>query len=268
MVSQRGVLNLFHSDAQRDATPAAATPCGCTAWTPSCSTATRCGPVPVPRLRQRPLPDPGRPAAAARRHGAARRGGLGLRAGGRPRGVDILQNCEVTGIRVDGGRCSASRPRGASSAPARSGWPARATRRGWPPWRACGCRSRATCCRPSCRKGIKPLVPSVVTFGAGHFYISQSDKGGLVFGGSHRRLQFLRPARQPAARRGGVRGGDGADAGARPAAHAALLGRHHGHVDGRLADHRPHAVAGSTSTAAGATAASRRRRPRASASPT
>lgn len=29
----------------------------------------------------------------------------------------------------------------------------------------------------------KPLVNGVVTFGAGHFYISQSDKGGLVFGG-------------------------------------------------------------------------------------
>ncbi len=32
-------------------------------------------------------------------------------------------------------------------------------------------------------EAIKPLVPGVVTFGAGHFYISQSDKGGLVFGG-------------------------------------------------------------------------------------
>jgi heterotetrameric sarcosine oxidase beta subunit len=30
---------------------------------------------------------------------------------------------------------------------------------------------------------IKPLIDTVVTFGAGHFYISQSDKGGLVFGG-------------------------------------------------------------------------------------
>ena len=29
----------------------------------------------------------------------------------------------------------------------------------------------------------KPVVNGVVTFGAGHFYISQSDKGGLVFGG-------------------------------------------------------------------------------------
>jgi sarcosine oxidase subunit beta len=32
-------------------------------------------------------------------------------------------------------------------------------------------------------EGIKPLLDTVVTFGAGHFYVSQSDKGGLVFGG-------------------------------------------------------------------------------------
>ena len=32
-------------------------------------------------------------------------------------------------------------------------------------------------------EGLKPLLPGVITFGAGHFYISQSDKGGLVFGG-------------------------------------------------------------------------------------
>ncbi len=32
-------------------------------------------------------------------------------------------------------------------------------------------------------EGLKPIIDGVVTFGAGHFYISQSDKGGLVFGG-------------------------------------------------------------------------------------
>src|SRR5690606_22994298 len=32
-------------------------------------------------------------------------------------------------------------------------------------------------------EGLKPLVDQVITFGAGHFHISQSDKGGLVFGG-------------------------------------------------------------------------------------
>jgi sarcosine oxidase subunit beta len=32
-------------------------------------------------------------------------------------------------------------------------------------------------------EAVKPLLPGVITFGAGHFYVSQSDKGGLVFGG-------------------------------------------------------------------------------------
>ena len=32
-------------------------------------------------------------------------------------------------------------------------------------------------------EGLKPFIDTVVTFGAGHFYVSQSDKGGLVFGG-------------------------------------------------------------------------------------
>ena len=32
-------------------------------------------------------------------------------------------------------------------------------------------------------EGLKPTIPGVITYGAGHFYVSQSDKGGLVFGG-------------------------------------------------------------------------------------
>jgi sarcosine oxidase subunit beta len=32
-------------------------------------------------------------------------------------------------------------------------------------------------------EGLKPCIDHVVSFGMGHFYISQSDKGGLVFGG-------------------------------------------------------------------------------------
>ena len=33
-------------------------------------------------------------------------------------------------------------------------------------------------------EGIKPVLDVVLTYGAGHFYVSQSDKGGLVFGGA------------------------------------------------------------------------------------
>ncbi|MBL4646348.1 MAG: FAD-dependent oxidoreductase, partial [Rhizobiales bacterium] len=32
-------------------------------------------------------------------------------------------------------------------------------------------------------EGLKPAVNTVVTGGGGHFYMSQSDKGGLVYGG-------------------------------------------------------------------------------------
>ena len=31
---------------------------------------------------------------------------------------------------------------------------------------------------------LKPLINCVVTFGGGHMYVSQSDKGGLVYGGN------------------------------------------------------------------------------------
>ena len=33
-------------------------------------------------------------------------------------------------------------------------------------------------------ESIKPFLDVVLMFGAGHFYISQSDKGGMVFGGA------------------------------------------------------------------------------------
>ncbi|MEK9558200.1 MAG: sarcosine oxidase subunit beta family protein [Alphaproteobacteria bacterium] len=32
-------------------------------------------------------------------------------------------------------------------------------------------------------EGLKPVLDVAITFGAGHLYVSQSDKGGLVFGG-------------------------------------------------------------------------------------
>ncbi len=32
-------------------------------------------------------------------------------------------------------------------------------------------------------ESLKPFIDTVVTFGMGHFYMSQSDKGGLIYGG-------------------------------------------------------------------------------------
>ncbi|TIT55439.1 MAG: sarcosine oxidase subunit beta, partial [Mesorhizobium sp.] len=31
-------------------------------------------------------------------------------------------------------------------------------------------------------ESLKPIIDTILTFGMGHFYISQSDKGGLVYG--------------------------------------------------------------------------------------
>ena len=81
MVSQRGVLNLYHTDAQRDAYARRGNAMrlhGVDAELLDRDGVRADGAV--PRLRQRALSDPGRAAAAARRHGAPRRGRLGLRA--------------------------------------------------------------------------------------------------------------------------------------------------------------------------------------------
>jgi glycine/D-amino acid oxidase-like deaminating enzyme len=66
MVSQRGTLNLFHTEAQRDL------------FTRRANAMRLEGAAGGPG--QRPLPGAGRLPAAARRHGASRCGGLGLRA--------------------------------------------------------------------------------------------------------------------------------------------------------------------------------------------
>jgi sarcosine oxidase subunit beta len=98
-------------------------------------------------------------------------------------GVDIIQDCEVTGIRVEHGRAVGVE-----------------TTRGWIRAGKIGLAAAGNSSRVAAMAGlrlpieshvlqafvsesIKPLVDHVVTFGAGHFYISQSDKGGLVFGG-------------------------------------------------------------------------------------
>ncbi|MEI9963335.1 MAG: FAD-dependent oxidoreductase [Caulobacteraceae bacterium] len=71
MVSQRGVLNLCHSDAQRDAYARRGNAMrlhDADAELLDVEGVRKL--APLPRIRRRPLPDQGRPAAAARRHRA------------------------------------------------------------------------------------------------------------------------------------------------------------------------------------------------------
>lgn len=185
MVSQRGVLNLSHSDAQRDAYVRR-------------GNAMRLHGVDAEYLDR----DAVRALVPALDFDNARfpiHGGLLQGRGGTvrhdavawgyaraadARGVDLIQNCEVTGIRIEAGRVVGVETGRGFIGAKKVGL-------------ACAGNSSRVAAMAGLRlpieshvlqafvsEGIKPLVPNVVTFGAGHFYISQSDKGGLVFGGS------------------------------------------------------------------------------------
>ena len=86
-------------------------------------------------------------------------------------------------------------------------------------------------------EAVKPLIDVVLTYGAGHFYVSQSDKGGLVFGGAidgyntYGQRGTLPMAEEVAAAAVTLLPGLARLEGAAP------VGRRHGHDHGRLADH-------------------------------
>lgn len=184
MVSQRGILNLCHSDGQRDAYRRR-------------GNAMRLNGVDAELLDRdgvramAPFLDfdnarfPIKGGLLQRRAGTARHDAVvwGYARGADRLGVDIIQNCEVTSMRIEGGRI-----RGLD------------TTRGFIGARKVGVAVAGNSSRVMAlagmrlpieshvlqafvSEGLKPLIPGVITFGAGHFYVSQSDKGGLVFGG-------------------------------------------------------------------------------------
>jgi sarcosine oxidase subunit beta len=184
MVSQRGVLNLYHSDAQRDAFARRGNAMRLAGVDAELLDAAAVRAM-VPGLDMDNARFPVKGGLLQRRGGTVRHDAVAwgyARAADR-RGVDILQNCEVTGIDIVQGRVvGVQTTRGAI----------RARRIGLA---AAGNSSRVAAMaglrlpieshilQAFVSEGIKPVLDTVVTFGAGHFYISQSDKGGLVFGG-------------------------------------------------------------------------------------
>ena len=184
MISQRGILNLYHSDGQRDAFARR-------------GNAMRLAGADAELLdandlrKSHPFLDfdnarfPIKGGLAQKRGGTVRHDAVawGYARGADSRGVDIIQNCEVTGFKIDNGVCKGVE-----------------TTAGF-----IGGKKIASCVAGSSSKvmslanmrlpieshvlqafvteGLKPIIPGVITFGAGHFYVSQSDKGGLVFGG-------------------------------------------------------------------------------------
>ncbi len=99
------------------------------------------------------------------------------------RGVDILQNCEVTGFRIEQGKVlGIETTRGFIGARKVGVSVAGNTSRVMD---MAGIRTpiESHVLQAFVSEGLKPIIPGQVNYGAGHFYISQSDKGGLVMGG-------------------------------------------------------------------------------------
>ncbi len=101
-------------------------------------------------------------------------------------GVDILQNCEVTGFRRSAGNIeSVETTRGAIRAGKVGFAVAGHTSRVWQMAGLGNLPIETHKLQAFVSEPLKPLLDQVVVFGVGgaHFYISQSDKGGMVFGG-------------------------------------------------------------------------------------
>ncbi len=184
MVSQRGILNLIHSDAQRDAYVRRGN-----AMILNDADAELLSAAQVrreyPFLNFNDARFPIKGGLAQRRGGTVRHDAVawGYARGADSRGVDIIQNCEVTGFRIENGKClGVETARGFIGAGkvgvAVAGNSSRIMSKA-------GMRLpiESHVLQAFVSEGLKPVLPGVITFGAGHFYCSQSDKGGLVFGG-------------------------------------------------------------------------------------
>ncbi|MGF1560717.1 MAG: sarcosine oxidase subunit beta family protein [Geminicoccaceae bacterium] len=185
MFSPRGVLNLAHNPAQRDAYLRRGNAMrlnGIDArWLGRDEIARR---VPILDTRDRArFPIVGgllQPRAGTARHDAV---AWGFARAADRRGVNIVQNCEVLGFVFERDRIvGVETTRGTIRAPkiglAVAGQTSVLAEKA-------GLRLpiESHLLQAFVSEGLKPLLDTVVTFGAQHFYISQSDKGGLVFGG-------------------------------------------------------------------------------------
>jgi sarcosine oxidase subunit beta len=185
MVSQRGVLNLYHSDAQRDAFARRGNAMRLHGVDAELLDRDRVRKLaPFLNFDQARFPIEGglyQPRGGTARHDAV---AWGYARGASNRGVDIVQNCEVQGFLRDasgavvGVETSRGRIRAEKVGMAVAGNSSRVAALA-----DIRLPIESHVLQAFVTEGLKPVVPGVVTYGAGHFYISQSDKGGLVFGG-------------------------------------------------------------------------------------
>jgi sarcosine oxidase subunit beta len=121
------------------------------------------------------------PRAGTARHDAV---AWGYARGADRRGVDIIENCEVTGFLRDGDRIvGVTTSRGEIRAKKVGVAVAGSTGRVMQLAGIDRLPIESHVLQAFVTESIKPFLDTVVTFGMGHCYINQSDKGGLVYGG-------------------------------------------------------------------------------------
>jgi len=184
MVSQRGILNLVHTDAQRDAARRRGNAMILNGSDAELLDANGVRAM-YPFLNFDNARFPIKGGLLHRRGGTVRHDAVawGYARGADMRGVDIIQNCEVTGFRIENGKClGVETSKGFIGAKKVASCVAGSSSR---VMAQAGMRLpiESHVLQAFVSEGLKPLIDGVITFGAGHFYCSQSDKGGLVFGG-------------------------------------------------------------------------------------
>jgi heterotetrameric sarcosine oxidase beta subunit len=184
MVSQRGIMNLFHNDQQRDAYVRRGN-----AMLVSGAGAIMLNEEELrnvaPYLDFKNARFPIKGALCQPRGGTVRHDAVawGYARGADKLGVDIIQNCEVSNIIVEDETCiGVESTKGIIKANKVAVCVAGSSSQ---VMGMAGIKLpiESHVLQAFVTEGLKPTLPGVVTFGAGHFYVSQSDKGGLVFGG-------------------------------------------------------------------------------------
>lgn len=184
MVSQRGVLNLYHSDAQRDAFARRGNAMRLAGVDAELLDREQVRAM-VPFLNYASSRFPIQGGLLQRRGGSVRHDAVAwgyARAADR-RGVDIVQNCEVTGLSIENGRVTGVETRRGAIRAKKVALAVAGNSSRLAAMAGMRLPIESHVLQAFVSEGLKPLIDTVVTYGAGHFYISQSDKGGLVFGG-------------------------------------------------------------------------------------
>jgi heterotetrameric sarcosine oxidase beta subunit len=120
-----------------------------------------------------------------RRGGVARHDAVawGYARGADARGVDIIQQCEVTALRREGNRIAAVETTRGTMRARKIGIAAAGHSGHIAAMAGLRLPIETHVLQALVSEPIKPVLDTVVTSGAVHFYISQSDKGELVMGG-------------------------------------------------------------------------------------